>query len=400
MTAQDVITGNTIWSVEQADCLTWFASQPADSVDLVFGSPPYERARTYGIDFALAGEEWVAWMVKVFQAALRVSRGLVAFVVEGQTRKYRWSATPVLLMADLHRAGIHLRRPIFFHRVGIPGSGGPDWVRGDTEFIVCATRGGKLPFSDNTACGHPPKWAPGGEMAHRLKNGQRVNQWGPVGGKRGGGGRNTDGTPKASALQAKIDGHPTHEIVVIGEPPDEGVFRVNERKKDGTRKPKKRLGRNMANGVEGSTKGSCQGRRVPRGHEHNGEILTEDAYLPPVLANPGNVVWDHYTSQQVVELLAVYENGDLKHCSVGGGVMGHPLAHENEAPFPVDLAAFFVCSFAPEDGIVADCFAGSGTTGHAALKWGRRFIGCDVRQRQAELTGKRLKGETDGQLFA
>ena len=30
-------------------------------------------------------------------------------------------------------------------------------------------REGKLPWSDNTACGHPPKWAPGGEMSHRLK---------------------------------------------------------------------------------------------------------------------------------------------------------------------------------------------------------------------------------------
>jgi hypothetical protein len=33
--------------VEQADCLSWFASQPADSIDLVFGSPPYEQARLY-----------------------------------------------------------------------------------------------------------------------------------------------------------------------------------------------------------------------------------------------------------------------------------------------------------------------------------------------------------------
>ena len=45
-----------------ADRLDFLRSLPADSVDLVFGSPPYEAARTYGIDFALRGQEWVDWM--------------------------------------------------------------------------------------------------------------------------------------------------------------------------------------------------------------------------------------------------------------------------------------------------------------------------------------------------
>lgn len=38
-----------------ADCLAWMRAQPDNSVDLVFGSPPYEAARTYGIDFKLTG---------------------------------------------------------------------------------------------------------------------------------------------------------------------------------------------------------------------------------------------------------------------------------------------------------------------------------------------------------
>src|SRR5262249_19743300 len=126
----------------QGDCLEVMSRLDEASVDLVFGSPPYEAARTYGIDFSLRGQDWVDWMVKIYLAASRVCKGLVAFVVEGQTRKYRWSATPALLMADLHRAGLHLRRPCIFRRVGIPGSGGPDWLRGDTEFIVCVARPG------------------------------------------------------------------------------------------------------------------------------------------------------------------------------------------------------------------------------------------------------------------
>lgn len=144
-------------------------------VDLVFGSPPYEDCRTYGIDFDLKGQAWVDWMVEVYKASLGVCRGLVAFVVEGKTRKFRWSATPALLMADLHRAGITLRKPPAFKRVGIPGSGGPDWLRNDYEFIICATNGGKLPWSDNTAIGEPCKYGPGGVPRHRMKDGSRVN---------------------------------------------------------------------------------------------------------------------------------------------------------------------------------------------------------------------------------
>lgn len=160
------------------DCLEIMPSMGDNTVDLVFCSPPYEDARTYGIDFNLRGQDWVDWCVPRYMECLRVSKGLVAWVVEGKTRKFRYSCTPALLMADLHRAGVHLRKPPSYNRVGIPGSGGPDWLRNDWEFIVCGTSGGKLPWSDNTAMGHPPKWAPGGEMSNRLSSGSRVNQWG------------------------------------------------------------------------------------------------------------------------------------------------------------------------------------------------------------------------------
>lgn len=193
------------------DCLELMRWLPADSVDLVLGSPPYEDCRTYGIDFNLKGQSWVDWMVQVFTEARRVSTGLVAMVLQGKTKGFRWSSTPALLMADLHRAGFCLRNPPIFHRVGIPGSGGPDWLRGDTEFIVCTTRGGKLPWSDNTAMGHAPKWAPGGEMSYRNSNGQRRNQWGAAAnGKAGKGARAPDGSRRSSE-------RPSHQVITNGQ---------------------------------------------------------------------------------------------------------------------------------------------------------------------------------------
>ncbi|MBE3119590.1 MAG: site-specific DNA-methyltransferase [Candidatus Atribacteria bacterium] len=216
----------------EGDCLPIMQGMEADSVDLVFCSPPYEAARTYGIAFNLRGQEWVNWAVPRYMECCRICKGLVAWVVEGQTKDFRWSATPLLLMADLHRAGVRLRKPPIFKRVGIPGSGGPDWWRNDYEFIVCASKG-RLPWSDNTANGHPPRWAPGGAMSHRVSSGGRVNQWGH---SYASGGTGSIGTDNITCTKPR----PSHKL---------------------------------------------QTRR-----KANGERLRDGEYTEPVLANAGNVV--------------------------------------------------------------------------------------------------------------
>lgn len=295
---QAVLRGESAWAVEQADCLAWLRSLPEGSVDLLLCSPPYEQARLYledGRDMGIARdtEQWVAWMIEVCEAARHACKGLCAFVVEGQTRQYRYTASPFLLMADLHRRGFHLRKPPVYHRVGIPGSGGPDWWRNDWEPVVCFTRGGKLPWSEPTACGKPPKFKPGGALSYRTLDGTRVNE------------------------------SPVMNVTPSGVRGGDLAYRKN---------------------------------RSPM----------------PEVANPGNVV----------------------HCKVGGGNIGSSLAHENEAPFPEQLVEPFVLSFCPPGGVVADCFCGSGTTAAVAVRHGRRFVGCDLRQSQADLAACRLSGET------
>lgn len=74
--------------------------------------------------------------------------------------------------------------------------------------------------------------------------------------------------------------------------------------------------------------------------------------------------------------------------------MGHSASHDNEAPFPLDLPAFFVKSFCPPDGVVCDPWSGSGTTAHAAYENGRRFTGCDIRASQVALTKRRIETVT------
>lgn len=268
--------------VIHGDCLEVMRNWPDACVDLVFGSPPYADARTYGVGFSLKGQEWADWMAERVVESLRICRGLVAFVVEGRTKQFRWTAEPALLMADLHRRGVHLRKPPAFHRVGVPGSGGPDWLRNDYEFIVCATNGGKLPWSDNTAMGHPPKYADGGACSNRVQTRRKAN----------------------------------------------------------------------------------------------GERVRDGLYAKPAIANPGNVI----------------------KCNVGGGQMGSPLAHENEAPFPEDLAEFFIRSFCPPDGLCFDPFCGSGTTAAVAHRLGRRYVTTDIRESQCELARRRL-ASAERELF-
>ena len=160
-----------------ADNLEWLKKQPSDSIDLIIGSPPYEDRRTYDIGFDLKGQDWVDWMKERWIEYDRVCTGCVAMVVDSPTIDFQWTATSFLLGADLHRAGIRLRKPPLYIRDGICGSGGPDWFANKYEFIICSSKG-KLPWSDNTALGHPCIYESGGAMSNRHRDGQRANREG------------------------------------------------------------------------------------------------------------------------------------------------------------------------------------------------------------------------------
>lgn len=54
---------------------------------------------------------------------------------------------------------------------------------------------------------------------------------------------------------------------------------------------------------------------------------------------------------------------------------------------PYDLAAWWVRYLCPQDGLVVDPFAGTGTMGHAALDQGRRWLGADSDPQWAQPEG-------------
>ena len=166
------MTGEVSWEFKVGDCRK--LPYPDDHFDLVFCSPPYEAQRAYGeLDFSLAGEDWVAWATECYMECLRVCKGLVAWVVEGYTEDFAYSSTPFLLHADLHRRGVKMRKVVVYQRNGIPGTGGPEWLRNDWEPIICGTKCGRLPWADNTAMGQPPKQNVPRAATNRNKDGSR-----------------------------------------------------------------------------------------------------------------------------------------------------------------------------------------------------------------------------------
>jgi len=296
-TVDSVLAGTARWGVACSDALAFLRGLPTDAVDLVFCSPPYTIARTYGTGADLDSAAWAEWLRPIVVEACRVSKCLAFFNVSDSVNDCAYGGGPEWLFADLTRLdGIAAVRPYIWVKMhpqdedapnnGQPGSGGRHFHRNGYEPVYGVADPAKLPppWSDSTAFGKPPRYKSGGAMTQRLKDGTRNN-----------------------------------------------------------------TGRMATLGMSGQ----------------------------PAVCNPGNVI----------------------KAIVGGGHLGHPLAHDSEAPMPLALAERFVCWFCPPDGIVLDPFAGSGTTCHAAFHHGRRFVGCDNRPSQIELIGRRMATVTPS-LFA
>lgn len=69
------------------------------------------------------------------------------------------------------------------------------------------------------------------------------------------------------------------------------------------------------------------------------------------------------------------------------------LSCSHPAAFPIELA-LSMCRLAPDGGAIADCYAGSGTTGIAAARLGRAFYLGDLSIQYRDDFERRLAGET------
>lgn len=82
-------------------------------------------------------------------------------------------------------------------------------------------------------------------------------------------------------------------------------------------------------------------------------------------------------------------NGTMSHIPT---ILEHPLTKEHHgAEKPVDLCQKLIEELTPSDGLVVDLFMGSGTTGVAATKAGRRFTGIELDPGYFETAQRRIE---------
>lgn len=79
----------------------------------------------------------------------------------------------------------------------------------------------------------------------------------------------------------------------------------------------------------------------------------------------------------------------LDNAEAGNGEFGgHP------APMPYAMAAGHIETWSPTDATVLDPFCGSGTTGIAAIRLGRKFIGVEIEERWFDIACRRIEAES------
>ena len=369
----EVLDGRRPWWCQAADCVEFLSALPDGAASLVLGSPPYADARTYGRDdVALGCAEWVEWMLRVTAAATRASAGLVLWVCAGVQRDNNYWPCCEGLAWEWWRLGNRQWRPCIWHKnegdfddpagvggVGIPGSGGRQWLRSDWEFILAFKREGWLPWADPLACGHEPRYqGVGGACTNRHADGRRANA--------------RPGKGHLERLKAERAGGAAKLAAddVIDDDPWDKRGRGNNlggRHADGS--VKKGTGRNPP----GQTRRPTGAMKQTASRNADGTAKArQGGYARPALANPGNVI----------------------KARVGGNQMGSRKCHDSEAPYPEKLVDFFVRSFCPVGGLVVDPFSGSGTTLAVAHRLRRRALGCDLRESHAALSRKRVSEET------
>lgn len=154
--------------------LELLAAMPDASVDLVLGSPPYaEKGQRYkGAAKPIATRDWVDWMLKVTREAVRVSRNVVVWVVNGSVRDGCYlPACEGLAWRAWSEFGIRCERPAIWHKNSAPTN--RPWFGNDWEFCQAYRPSVSTEYFDWESIASPPKFASGGKFRQRDANGVR-----------------------------------------------------------------------------------------------------------------------------------------------------------------------------------------------------------------------------------
>ena len=85
----------------------------------------------------------------------------------------------------------------------------------------------------------------------------------------------------------------------------------------------------------------------------------------------------------------------------GSWLHGHDTNEDrlHETPKPLSLMLELIADFTDPGDLIWDPYCGSGTTGIAAIRLGRRFIGHELQDRYVQISRERLIAESDNQTL-
>lgn len=174
MTALELVRSGQRYAFDAADVLEWFAAMPENSVDLVFGSPPYpDKGKRYigGQVVSLPLEWWARWMLAVSRQALRVCRGDVLWVVNGTVADGSYHPAVEYLQWLAYESGLTLERPCIWNKNAPPNR--RDWFGNDWEYVICFRQPGARSVWEWEKVAEAPKHKSGGAFRQRGADGQR-----------------------------------------------------------------------------------------------------------------------------------------------------------------------------------------------------------------------------------
>lgn len=155
-----------------ADCLSWMQAQPAQSVDLVIGSSPYaEKGERYGNSEPWPTDEWIKWMTLVTLQAVKVTKNVVIWIVNGSVLDGEYHPACEGLVYELYRSGIRCERPCIWHKNAPPSR--KDWFGNDWEYCLAFRPAHSNRYFDWKSIAEPPKYTAGGKFRQRTKTGER-----------------------------------------------------------------------------------------------------------------------------------------------------------------------------------------------------------------------------------
>lgn len=111
---------------------------------------------------------------------------------------------------------------------------------------------------------------------------------------------------------------------------------------------------------------------------------------------PINSKINYLTNAREVAVLGIKNSKPTFNSSYDNSIYQYPICQDkgrfHPTQKPVVLMEDLINKHSNEGDTVLDCFAGSGTTGVAALKTGRHFIGCKINKEYYEKSLKRIEG--------